>query len=89
MGVGGALLGFVLLVYLYFRPSKKRHHSGRGRTSHKTAGRVNRADVTGVRADVFSALKNMGYKPGVASRAARSARGSDFDTILRNALKGL
>jgi len=45
-----------------------------------------RGSLTGDRADVVSALKNLGYTPGSAREAAQSAEGSGFDAIMRSAL---
>lgn len=43
----------------------------------------------GDRSDLVSALVNLGYKRPAATKAARDARGSDFDSMLRDSLKAL
>jgi len=85
-------------IYFGFGPAPKserltvyRRPKGSGRAT--TAGRI-RARQTSPksdagRADLISALVNLGYKRPAAVKAAGRARGSNFDAQLRDALRGL
>lgn len=50
------------------------------RTADKSSG-------GGMRADVISALRNLGYSGKEATARAKVARGSDFDSVLKSALQ--
>jgi len=66
------------------RAARKHRYSGIEDWIPKAKGR----GMTAVASDVVSALKNLGYAGAEAKRMVRSARGSDFDSLMRSALKG-
>jgi hypothetical protein len=64
----------------------------RSRVPAKRSGKRSARSISvgeGDRADLVSALVNLGYDKSVAKRAAAAASGSDFDSQLRDALKRL
>ena len=85
------ILGFGLLAYLllggplFGRVSRAPTRSYQRRMP-RTKPRA-RGSLSGVRADVASALKNQGFSPAAARRAATAAAGSSFDEIFRSAVR--
>jgi RuvA, C-terminal domain len=64
----------------------------RSRVPAKRSGKRSARSISvgeGDRADLVSALVNLGYDKSVAKRAAAAASGSDFDSQLRDALNRL
>lgn len=79
-----SIIGFVMLWELLTRGGK-RSGSSIGEKSKKRKQNVPR--LSGVRAEVVEALRGQGFSAKQARRAAFSARGADFDSIFRDAIK--
>ncbi len=82
-----AALGIAGLAALMALTFRKRVGPERSQPKRKRGSRGKA--LSGVRAEVASALRNQGYRAADAKRAARSAQGNGFETLFRDALKRL
>jgi hypothetical protein len=68
---------------VYRRPKQRPVSHGKTRVGSDALGGI----WSSVRADVAAALVNQGYDRATAKKAAASAKGSDFDSLFRSAIK--
>jgi hypothetical protein len=77
-------------IYFGFGPASKKERKKALTLYRKPKGkmgRVSQASGDPLRADVAAALVNQGYDKATAKKAAASARGADFSSLFRDAIK--